>query len=947
MPATGPSRVALAALLTTALAVGVAPAVAGGAAAATPRLGAAETTTRLVVGVTAGSAPAVTRAAKAAGATRSGQVGRLHSVSFSVPSSDAERLRGQLERRPDVTSVGVAHRRYFTAEPNDTRFAEQRGYLSSMGVTAAWDRGATGQPGVKVAVVDSGVDLRHPDLAGKVVGTYNAVTGGTDVRDVVGHGTGTASAAGARTNDGVGIAGSGRDTSLLAVKVADVTGRIFTDDLAKGIVWAVDNGADIVNLSLGGPTSDRLEKRAIAYAQARDVLVVAAAGNEGTAVKQFPGALPGVLSVGATSVAGSSRAPFSSYGSWVDVAAPGRSIAVASAGGGYEIADGTSYSAPLVSGSAALLLAARPDSTAPELAQAVIGGADAARLGFAHGLVHIDRSLDLLAPGSAPTVTAPASGSVVSGTLTVTVSSSAPRVRLGLADLSTTVPTSGGVASATFETYGLGGSQRVTAADCSSADQCHDASGVDVTVDNGTPAITAPASGEEVRADAVTVSANAPGGSVRFALDSSALNSGSGVLDTAAPFTANLSTEQAADGAHTVNAVLCRTDGSVCDTGHVASVPVQVTRLHPGISSVSPGAISPNGDGRKDSTTVTYRLDRRQRTALVVRDAAGREVYRRALGNPAAGKHTAKWNGRLGAGRVAPDAAYTLQITTSDGTLQGLASSQVRVDRRGPSLTGVHLSSKRVLPVNDDYLDTVTVGAKLGETVRSLRLEVSNRSGVVRSIPVSRRTGPADTAATWDARVGRRPQAPGTYRVRFVAEDLAGNRRASARRTITVSGQQLVQRSGSISVSARESLEDIFADDCSEVFRRTSGRHNGWVAYSSSSTCTSGDAYAAADHQVRLPAAVRYGTVRVSAYGGRGDQRYRDSARVVYYDGLQNLSNHAFRLGPSVGTHQGPRTKATPLLIRSRVLRWTTIATGVAWYDVRSYRVEYTYYVLR
>ena len=396
-----------------------------------------------------------------------------------------------------------------------------------------------------------------------------------------------------------------------------------------------------------------------------------------------------------------------------------------------------------------------------------------------------------------------------------------------------------------------------------------------------------------------------------------------------------------------MNAMLCRTDGSVCDTGHVASVPVQVSRLHPGISSLSPTAISPDGDGRKDVTTVTYRLDRRQRTALVVRDPGGREVYRRALGTLAAGKHTATWNGRLGGGRVAPDAAYTLQIATSDGTLQGLASTQVRVDRRGPTLTDVHVSSKRVLPVNDDYLDTVTVAAQLGETVSSVRLEVSNRSGVVRSTRVGRRTGPARTSLTWDGRIAGHRLAPGSYRVRLVAEDLAGNRRASARRTVTVSGQRLVQRSGSRSVSARESLEDTFQDDCSEVFRRTSGRHTGWVAYSSSSTCTSRDAYAAADHQVRLPAAVRYGTVRVSAYGGRGDQRYRDSARVVYYDGLQNLSSHAFRLGPSVGTHRGPRAQATPLLIRSRVFRWTTMTTGVAWYDVRTYRVDYTYYVLR
>jgi hypothetical protein len=162
-----------------------------------------------------------------------------------------------------------------------------------------------------------------------------------------------------------------------------------------------------------------------------------------------------------------------------------------------------------------------------------------------------------------------------------------------------------------------------------------------------------------------------------------------------------------------------------------------------------------------------------------------------------------------------------------------------------------------------------------------------------------------------------------------------------------VTGQRLVRRSGSMSVSARDSLEESYEDDCSQVFRRTSGRHDDWVAYASSATCTSGDAYAAGDHQVRLPSAVRYGTVRVSAYGGRGDQRYRDSARVVYYDSLQNLSSRSFRLGPSVATYRGPRVKAAPLLIRSRVLRWMTLTTGVAWYDVRSYQVDYTYFVLR
>ena len=521
---------------------------------------------------------------------------------------------------------------------------------------------------------------------------------------------------------------------------------------------------------------------------------------------------------------------------------------VATPGGGYEIADGTSYSAPLVSGAAALLLSARPQRTADQLAQAIVAGTDAARFGFAHGLVHIDRSLDLLAPRSAPVVSSPTSGAVVSGLLTVTATSNAPRVRLGLADLTTTVTTRDGVASASFETYGLGGSQPVTAADCSAVDQCNDPIAFGVSVDNGAPTITSPAPGQEVRADSLPVTASAPGGAVRFFLDDAP-----GVTDGTAPYGADLSTERLTDGQHSVRAALCRSDGLVCDLGHVASVPVRVSRLHPGITGLSPTAISPDGDGRRDATTVTYRLDRRQSTALVVRDASGAEVYRRGLGSLAAGKHTAGWDGRRSAGRPAPDGDYTVQIATSDGVLRGLASGSLRVDRRGPALTAVHVSSPRVLPAKDGYLDNVALEARVGEALRSLRLEVSTRSGrVVRQVKAGGRAAGATAALAWDGRTASGSLSPGSYRVRLVAEDLAGNRRGSDRRTVTVTGQRLVRRSGTITVSARDSLEESFEDDCSQVFRRTGGRHDNWVAYASSSICSSADAYAAGDHQVRL-----------------------------------------------------------------------------------------------
>jgi flagellar hook assembly protein FlgD len=953
MRATGPARVArqrvhrtvLAVLVTAALAAVALPAT--HATAATPRLGAASRGVRLVVQTVPGAAAAVTSAARAYGAVRVGQVRPLHALSLEVGGTHVAALRRALAARSDVRSVGLAHRRRLTDEPNDPRLGEQRSYLGAVGIPAAWDRGALGSAGVRIAVVDSGVDVRHPDLAGKVTGTYNAVTGGTDVHDVVGHGTGTASVAAAATGNGEGIAGAGRDTSILAVKVADVTGRIFTDDLARGIVWATDHGADVVNLSLGGPTTDPLERAAVAYAVAHDVVVVAAAGNEGSKVKQYPGALPGVLAVGATTASGASRASFSSYGPWVDLAAPGRSVVAATPGGGYESADGTSYSAPLVSAAAALLAGYRPGRSATQLAQALIGGTDAARYGFAHGLLHVDRSLDLLPPASVPVLTGPADGSSVSGSTTVNLTSSAPRVSIGLGDLTATVPVTGGAASATFDTFGLVGSQPVRAADCSTIGQCSDSTATaTVSVDNAGPVVTAPVAGTEVRGDGLAVTADAPAGAaaVRFLIDTGAE---AAAVDSAPPFGVVLPTSRLGDGAHVLHVLACRADGTRCDSAHEARIPITSTRLHPAVTSVSPHTISPDGDGRRDRTRVTYRIDSTQAPTLVVRNDAGAVVWRKALGTQTAGSHTATWSGRRTGGGTVQDGAFRLEIATSDGTLRGLAGTTVQVDRTAPALRKARVSTSRVLPVRDGYYDALTVSAGSPEQLRRLSLEIRTGAGTVVRTVRTRDRSPGTVGVRWNGRRAGGRLVPGTYRLRLVAEDLAGNRSRSRVRTVDVSGQRLVKRSGSTTVTARDSLEETFADDCSDVFRRTSGRHDGWVSYASGSLCTTGDAYAAGDHQVRLHAAVRYGTVRVSAVGGRADDRYRDSATVVLYDGLQNLSTVRFRLGPARATYRGPRVKAGPLLIRSRVLRWETLTTGVAWYDVQSYRVDYTYYVLR
>jgi hypothetical protein len=260
----------------------------------------------------------------------------------------------------------------------------------------------------------------------------------------------------------------------------------------------------------------------------------------------------------------------------------------------------------------------------------------------------------------------------------------------------------------------------------------------------------------------------------------------------------------------------------------------------------------------------------------------------------------------------------------------------------------VSTTSATVYPVRDRYLDTTVVSTTLGEAARTVRLEVRTRAGRLVHAQGVGSQQPGRVEIGWNGRTrGGSMVAPGTYRARVVAEDRAGNRRASAAVAQSVSGQRTVRRRGTMEVTARQSLTESFSDECSLVFRHTDGKRKGWVGYYSSGTCTSGDAYALGDHQVRLPEAVRYGTVRVSAHGGRGDPRYRDSARITYYDRYQNASDATFRLAPAVGTYTGPKVSAARHLFRGRVFRWSTSTTGVAWYDVDRYTVRFTYDVLR
>ncbi|MDX3006089.1 S8 family serine peptidase [Kribbella solani] len=309
--------------------------------------------------------------AKSTTSARKATVGRLRATTEDSVSSPVVELKGdvpapellkKVQADPSVEQASLNYLRRASATPNDLYYAsDQRASFNTIRLPQAWDLSkSTGNQ--IVAVLDTGVDGGHPDLAGHLVPGYNAVSSTRpNPVDDNGHGTMTLGIIAAAANNGAGVAGVGWNVKAMPVKVLDANGVGKDSDIAKGINWAVANGAKVINMSLGGAGYNSVLETAVANAIARGVVVVAAAGNEGTDVVQYPAAFYGVIAVGATNPGGV-KTDFSSYGNWVDIAAPGWDIlstgSRALTPAGYEpywYCTGTSCSAPIVAGVAALV----------------------------------------------------------------------------------------------------------------------------------------------------------------------------------------------------------------------------------------------------------------------------------------------------------------------------------------------------------------------------------------------------------------------------------------------------------------------------------------------------------------------------------------------------------------------------------------------------------------
>jgi thermitase len=396
-------------------------------------------------------------------------IASLHTTIVQVPVGSEQEQAFRLRSQVGVRYAELNYRVHALDVPDDPYWPQQWA-LDKIRVVDAWD--ITFTSGVIVALLDSGADVQHPDLQGALwTNAGEIASNGLDddgngkpddvhgwhffqqwngstyqayenrlVDDENGHGTHVTGIVAAVANNGIGIAGVSRGARAMIVRVLDERGEGWYSDVAAGIAYAVDNGARIINLSLGGSEPSQVLQDAIDYAHQHNALVIASSGNDGGAVL-YPAAGAHVLAVAATD-AEDHRCSFSNFGPSVDIAAPGDSIISTWPWlDGYYRKRGTSMASPHVAGAAALLWTWRPDYSNEQIEQRLKDTADDVNAAtypgpdsyIGWGRLNVYRALSDLAPGPTATPT-------LTPTSTATPSPSATRIP-------TTTPTPGATAT--------------------------------------------------------------------------------------------------------------------------------------------------------------------------------------------------------------------------------------------------------------------------------------------------------------------------------------------------------------------------------------------------------------------------------------------------------------------------------------------------------------------
>ena len=608
-----------------------------------------------------------------AGAVPVGQLGRGEALVLAVPRGANEIATARaLRMRPDVEVAEPDYLFEPQAAPNDPQFPSQW-HLAKIQAPQAWDL-SKGSQQVVIAIIDSGVDPSHPDLQPKLVPGWNVLDGTANWADDYGHGTAVAGTAAAATNNAAGVAGVAWDCRIMPVKAAGSNGYATSGTLYDGLVWAADNGAKVANLSFK-VTDSSFVKMGMQYFVSNGGVVTVSAGNDGAQATTPDN--PNCLTVVATD-SYDQKTDFSAYGSNVDLAAPGLNILTTSKGGGYANQSGTSFSAPIVAGAAAILLSVNPSLTPAQVTQILKDTADdlgntgwdnvygAGRLNLRKAVVGALQTLD---DQEEPEVSINAPTSL-NGTVQITVNAS-DNVYVDSVDLyvdgnlvgrSTTSP-----ATFSWDTTTVANGNHLLVAKARDLKANEGYAELPVTVRNGdtqAPQVSFanPANGANLWGRLrvrINAQDNTAVRSVKFYVDNTLIRT-----FTAAPYEMDWSSASVPDGAHTLRAVAEDTSGnqataqvSVQVVNNVDNVPPTVSFQFPRTGQRINGGVVLSVNAQDDRVVRYVRL----------------YVNGTLLRTFTAGPYEMNWSTK-----AVPDGTYTLRAEAVDG-LGNTASDTVTV----------------------------------------------------------------------------------------------------------------------------------------------------------------------------------------------------------------------------------------------------------------------------
>ncbi|WKJ89431.1 S8 family serine peptidase [Methylomonas montana] len=355
------------------------------------------------------------------------KIGNLPVHIISVPDHAEEAVVRALSKNPHIEFAELDMDHEMSTTPNDPLFGSAW-HLPKIQVPTAWD--VANAAGITIAILDTGVEASHPDLANQMVPGVNAVDSGADTSDIESHGTQVAGSAAAAFNNGVGVAGIAGNAKIMPVRITNRTdGVASTSDITRGLNWAADNGADVANISYAVSGSSSVTTAA-QYMRGKGGVVVVAAGNSGI----DPGYADNQYMITVSATGGDDvKAGWSNYGAVVDVAAPGVSIQTTSVGGSYAAVSGTSFASPVTAGVVALIQSANLKLTPDQVEKVLESSADKVSgvdfdPNYGYGRINAAAAVQLAinttaVDSQAPTasITSPSGGSVVSGIASVAV----------------------------------------------------------------------------------------------------------------------------------------------------------------------------------------------------------------------------------------------------------------------------------------------------------------------------------------------------------------------------------------------------------------------------------------------------------------------------------------------------------------------------------------------